>query len=47
MASIFPKPDMGYIGRVLSDLISAQTGEEIVITFTPKDTAKEAANGGG
>ena len=26
---------------------SAQTGEEIVITFTPKDTAKEAANGGG
>lgn len=47
MASIFPKPDMGYIGRVLSDLISAQTGEEIVITFTPKDDVKEAANGGG
>ena len=46
MASYFPKPDMGYIGRVLSDLITAQTGEEIVITFTPKDTAKEAANGG-
>lgn len=47
MASVFPKPDMNYIGKVLSDLLSQQLGEEIVITFTPKEgVGKEAASGG-
>ena len=37
MASVFPKPNMDYIGRVLSELLSNQLGEEIVIRFTPKE----------
>lgn len=47
MASVFPKPNMDYIGRVLSELLSQQLGEEIVIKFTPKEQKKEAHADGG
>ena len=47
MASVFPKPDMSYIGKVLSDLLSMQFGEEIVVTFTPKEEPKEAVKDAG
>lgn len=41
MASVFPKANMDYIGRVLSELLSKQTGEEIVIRFIPKEDTPE------
>lgn len=41
MASVFPKPNMDYIGRVLSDLLSRQYGEEIVVRFIPKEKTEE------
>ena len=46
MADYFPKPDMDYIGRVLSDLLSRQYGEEIVIRYVPKDKKAGATTNG-
>jgi hypothetical protein len=40
MASVFPKPNMDYIGKVLSELLSDQLGEEIVFRFVPKEGEK-------
>lgn len=47
MASVFPKPNMDYIGRVLSELLSRQLGEEIVVTFTPKEGVEAEASAQG
>jgi hypothetical protein len=43
MADVFPKPDMNYIGRVLSECLSKQYGEEIIIRYVPKE--KTGTNG--